>query len=226
MENHSTPAALDRGAPASRGRWESLVSRRSSAFVVAGSLVLASLLAPIGMSPVTDRPWLAGLGLVGLAVVSVAVGHLGVYPALRDRAPRLALAGAVSATVAGAAGAVLVGLTGAALVSGLAVGVALTVPKVVFMAIAVVMAMGYGVGFLTFGLAGRHASALSGPISTLLVAGGVALLVPVAGELLRLGIGTGTPPWLVVPVLAFVAVDTIGVGLGLRRADRKRGATR
>lgn len=226
MENRPVSTGIDHGSPARPGRWDWLEARRSSAFVVAGSLVFTSLFAPLGISLLIARPWLLGLIIVGLAVVSVAVGLLGLYPALRGRAPGLALAGAGSATVAGAAAAVLVGLSSAALVSGLAFGVEFTVPMEAFLTIAVMMALGYSLGFLAFGVAGRKATALSGRVTNLLLVGGVALLVPLAGELLRIAIGTGPPSWLVFPVILIVAADTIGVGVALRQADGARGAAR
>lgn len=218
MENHASTAAIDRGSSPDVGRWESLENERRRAFVLAGALVLASLVTPVGLSAVTDLAWLAGLGLVGLGVASVAVGLLGLYPAVDDRSPRLAVAGAVCAGVAGAAATALVGLTVAALASVVAFGVEPAVPMALFVAVALLMAVGYALGFLLFGMAGRSAAALPGTSVRLLLVGGGALLVPAVGELARVGFGVGPPPWTVFPVLAVAGLATLGVGVTLRPA--------
>jgi fucose permease len=49
------------------------------------------------------------------------------------------------------------------------------------------------------------------------------LLVPVVGGLLQLGFGIGVPPWLLFPVLAIVAIDTVAVGISLRSASHPPG---
>lgn len=199
-------------------QWGSLENRTAGAFTLSGALLVASLLVPVGLSPFVDWSWLPGIVLVGLAVVSVGVGLLGLYPGGVERAPKLASAGALWAVVAGTAGLVLLALSG--LTAGAAVlpGVEFSVRMGTFAATALAMAGGYALGFMSFGLVGLRSDDSPGRTGQLLTGGGALLLVPVVGELSRLGLGFGPPPWLVFPVLGLVAVDALAVGISLRHA--------
>ncbi len=218
MGTPDSAAPVSGGSPAGGGRREPLVNHRSTAFIVAGLLVLASLLAPVGFGLVADRPWRFALGFVGLGVIALALGHLGLYPDVKETAPVLARVGAVSTAIAGGAAAVLVGMSGAAIVSS-GGGAVPIVPKPGFMAIGIAMALGAGLGFLTFGVAGRTAAAIGRTVPVLLGIAGAVLIVPVGGELLGRTIGIGTPSWLVGPVVVTMALATVGAGIALRRSD-------
>lgn len=101
--------------------WNSLERWRSTAFLVAGSLVLGFVAsnAVEAFTAVQPPTWVNTL-FVSPALVVAAVGLLGFYPLLADRVPRLALASTVVVTVAGTAATVLFVVTTAnALVAGL-----------------------------------------------------------------------------------------------------------
>ena len=104
---------------------KSLEQRSASEFLVTGVLILASLVVPVGLKPFTDLPWVSGIVLIALAVVSVAVGLVRLYPRMNDRTPKLALAGVGAATVAGVAALGLVVL--ASIAVGYEVDLGLTV---------------------------------------------------------------------------------------------------
>lgn len=196
-------------------RWKPLERRSGSAFVLAGVLILASLVVPIGFEALTDRSWATGLVLVGLAVVTVTVGLFGLYPRVNDRAPWLALAGAGAAAVAGVAALVLIALAAIALVAGIA---RLPVPEPMgaFAALGLSMAGGLSLGLLLFGGASWRTAIPSRAVGGLLIAGGAALLAPVAVELLGPAFGVATPAWLLFGAIGAVALDTLAVGYGLR----------
>lgn len=97
------PMARARGIP-----WDTLESSRSTTFLLAGTIlfVYASLKggeAATGM--VLPDVLKVTVGHIGLLVPVVAL--LGLYPLVREEAPRLSLAGAVAATVSGACSIVL-----------------------------------------------------------------------------------------------------------------------
>lgn len=194
---------------------ESLERRRASAFVLAGVLILASLIVPIGLEALTDWSWAWGIVLIGLAVVTVSVGLLGLYPQVKDRTPRLALAGAGAATLAGAAALGLIALVGIAVGSEFAVGLTVSEPTSVFALLGLSTAGGFSLGLLLFGVATWQTAAPSRTVGGLLIAGGVALLAPVVVELLGPAFGVNTPPWLLFPVIGGVALDTAAIGCSL-----------
>lgn len=189
---------------------EPLERQSAPAFLLTGVLVLGSLVAPLGLGALTERSWVAGLVLVGLAVPTASVGLLGLYPRVNDRAPRSALAGAGAAAVAGVAALGLLALVGAALGSEAAVG--RSVSRDAFALLGLSMAGGFALGFLLFGVATWRTDTPSRTVGGLLTAGGVALLVPVVVELLGPALGVSTPPWLLFPVIGGIAVDSALVG--------------
>lgn len=219
MENGSPSTVVDVAGGRGTSPLESIENRTAGAFTLAGTLLLASLLVPAGLSALVGWGWLAGIVLVGLAVVSVAVGLLGLYPGGVERAPTLARAGALWALVAGAAGLVVLamsGLTAAALVLP---GVEFSLGVRTFAALSLATAGAYALGFLSFGLVGLRSDERPGRTGRLLAGGGLLLLGPVVGELSRLVLGIGPPPWILFPVLGLVAVDTLAVGIRLRRTS-------
>lgn len=199
---------------------KSLEQRSASAFMLTGVLILASLIAPIGLEVVTELSWVAGLALIGLAVATVSVGMLGLYPWVNDRTPRLALAGAGAATVAGLAALGLIALAGIAVGSEFVAGLTISDPMSVFAGLGLLMAGGFALGFLLFGIATWRIAAPSRTIGGLLFAGGVALLAPVVIELLGLALGVNTPPWLLFPIIVGVALDTAVIGYHLKTRTR------
>ena len=195
---------------------EFLEQRSASAFLVTGVLTLASLVVPVGLDPVIDWSWVSGIVLIALAVVSVAVGLFGLYPQVNDRTPKLALAGVVAATVAGIAALGLIVLAGIAVGNKVDLGLAVANSMRVFVLVGLLMAGGFSLGLLLFGVAIWQTEGAVRTIGGLLVFGGGALLVPVAVELLGLPFGVNVPPWLLFPVIVGLALDTLAVGYSLR----------
>lgn len=216
MENHRSTSTIDRSERPHVVLWKLIEAHTASAFTLGGASLLASLFVPVGLLALTEWSWLAGIVLAGLAVVATAVGLLGLYPRADGRSPKLAMAGAVSAAVAGTAGSILLALSGLTVTAITLPDFEFSVGMRPFAIIALAMAGGYALGFLSFGTAGRRGDDLSGRTSQLLAGGGALLLVPVVGGLLQLGFGIGQPPWLLFPILGLVAIDTVAVGVSLR----------
>ena len=167
---------------------------------------------PIGLEAVTDWAWASGIILAGGAVMAVAVGLLGFYPQVTERTPRVALIGALFAGIAGTAALGLITSLGITLVAELGLGMSLPRPTGVFVVVALVMAGGFTLGFLLFGVGTRKMDTVPCIVSHLLVLGGVLLLAPVLVELLGLIYPVTTPPWALFPVLGVVALDTLVIG--------------
>lgn len=183
------------------------------AFLAAGSLLLGSLVVPIGLSPVTRYGWVVGLLLVGLGVVSAAIGLLGLSLGLERPAPLLAFAGAATAVIAGVAAVALVAVSAIAIGWIAAFGEVPAVPKPAFLVLASLMAVGYAVGLLVTGLAVYTSGVTSVATIRFLLLGGSVLLVAAVGALLRMGIGIGLPPWTVPPAILVAGLATVGVGV-------------
>lgn len=216
MENHRSTATVDRSGRASLVPWESIGQYAPAAFTLAGVSLLASLVAPASLSVLLDRAWLVGIALVGLAVVSAALGLLGLHRQTEAGSPVLAAAGAASATTAGLAGLVVLGLTG---LTGAAMhlpSLEFSVGKRTFVVLSLTMAAGYALSFLCSGTGLFRSTATTGRVAWLLTAGGIVLLVPVVGGLLQLVLGIALPAWVVFASLGLVAVDTVAVGFSLR----------
>ncbi|MDX1744689.1 MAG: hypothetical protein R3324_02025, partial [Halobacteriales archaeon] len=88
-----------------------------------------------------------------------------------------------------------------------------------FQVLALAMAGGLSLGFVLFGVGRARTGGFSDTPGCLLVTGGVVLLVPVLGELLRMGVGIGTPPWILFVALGVTALDTLAVGYSYRTAS-------
>lgn len=196
-------------------RWNSIEQRSDSAFALAGAALLASLVVPVGLAAVTDRPWIAGIALAGVAVLSVTIGLFGLYARVNDLAPRLSLAGVGGASIAGVGALGLLGLAGAALVDVAVPGLDVPEPMGLFAALSLAAAGGIAVGLLAFGVAVWYDDTLSRTVGALLVVGGAALFVPVVVELFGPTVGVETPAWLLFAVIALVAVDALAIGDGL-----------
>ena len=219
MENQSSGTAVEYESETSHLPWKWLERRAARAFVLGGVLLVASALVPIGLASVTEWSWASGLVLVGSSVVAIGVGLLGTFPQARDQAPWLARVGALCATVAGVAAVGLIGLVGTAVTAAVTLDAALPKPMGVFQVLALAMASGLALGFVSFGVARVRTGSSSDTPGRLLVAGGVVLLVPVLGELLRMGIGIGPPPWVVFGALGVLALDSLAVGHSFRTAS-------
>lgn len=226
MDTHASTAQIDRSGRLQFVPWRTLEHHTDSAFTLGGLSLLASLLLPVGLGAFAEWAWLAGIVLVGLGVLAVALGLLGLYSRTKDRSPRLATAGAVTAVVAGTAGLVLLTLSGLTAGAMVLSSIEFTVGMQSFAAIAITMAGGYALGFLSFGILALRSDAPSDRTGLLLTGGGVLMLVPVIGALLQLGFGVDQPPWLLFPVLGLVAIDTVAVGISLRSgSDHLGGST-
>lgn len=219
MENQPSIVAADAEVGSRVVSWESLEERSPAAFTVAGASLVASTLVPVGLQAVTDWAWVSGIVLVGVAVIAAVAGLIGLYPTVSERAPRLATVGVLGGTVAGAAALGLIAMGGIALVGEGALGMDLGKPIGVFVVVTLSMAGGFSLGFLSLGTAGWRTDDLPRPASQLLLAGGAVLLVPITGEILRRGVGieSGIPPWILLPALGTVALDTLALGYYLRR---------
>lgn len=216
MENRRPTSTIDRLGRGALVPWESLENHAPIAFTVAGASLLASLFAPFALLVVIDSSWLVGIALVGLAVVTAALGLLGLHPRVSVDSQKLAVAGAVFAATAGIAGLVVLlsaGLTGAAIRLP---GVAFSVSKGGFVVLSLTMAAGYALGFLSYGIGVLRSTSGPSRAGVLLAAGGLLLLLPVVAGVLQLGNWIVVPAWVVFPTLGLVAADTVAVGVSLR----------
>lgn len=195
---------------------EPLARRSPSAFALAGVLIIASLVVPVGLDALTDRSWAAGLVLMGLAIGAVSVGLLGLYPRVSARAPGVALGGVVAATVAGVAALGVIALVGVALVGEVVLGTSVPEPMGVFAVLGLSMAGGFSLGLLLFGIASWRSERPSRAVGGLLFGGGTVLLVPVVVELVGPAYGIETPAWLLFAVIGVVALDSLAIGYSLR----------
>lgn len=216
MENQRSTPAVDGKPHSNTSAWEPFERRVAPAFTIAGLSLIASLLLPVGLAAFAERAWIAGLLLVGFGVVAVTVGLVGLYPRIDARSPRLATIGVLSGVVAGVSALGLIALGTIALVGPVVSDVTLGTPMGAFSAIAISMASGYSVGFLSYGVHAWRATPPSRTAGLFLLLGGGLLLVPVVGELVRFAAGTGPPPWLFVPAVGGVSLATLALGLTLR----------
>lgn len=213
MENHPPVTTDERARRSRRAPAAPPDDRTATAFVAGGGLILASLVAPLGLGPFTVRAWAAGLVLAGLAAVALGVGLIGVARGATDQASLVSAPAAIAAGVAGLAGVGLVGLVGIGLATDMAPATAMEP----FLVLAATMAAGLAIGFVLVGIATRR-SARSVSTSRLFLAGGTVLLVPLAGEVLRFGSAVSPPPWLFLPALVLTAGLAIVAGRRLGRA--------
>lgn len=219
MENQSSGTAVEYEIETSHLPWKWLERRTARAFMLGGALLVASALVPIGLASVTEWSWVSGLVLVGSSVVAIGVGLLGTVPQVRVQAPWLARIGALCATVAGVAAVGLIVLVGTAVTAAITLDAALPKPMGVFQVLALAMAGGLALGFVLLGVARVRTGGFSDIPGSLLVTGGVVLLVPVFGELLRMGVGLGTRPWVLFVALGVTALNTLAVGYSFRTAS-------
>lgn len=219
MENQSSGTAVEYEIETSHLPWKWLERRTARAFMLGGALLIASALVPIGLASVTEWSWVSGLVLVGSSVVAIGVALLGTVPQVRDQAPWLARIGALSAMVAGVAAVGLIVLVGTAVAAAVTLDASLPKPMGVFQVLALTMTGGLTLGFVLLGVAWVRTGGSSDTPGSLLVAGGIVLLVPVLGELLRMGVGIDTPPWILFVALGVTALDTLAVGYSFRTAS-------
>jgi len=124
----------------------------------------------------------------------------------------VAFTGALLAGIAGIAALSLIGSIGIVLVAELALSMSVPRPTDVFVVVALVMASGFSLGFLLFGVGARRTDTIPRTVSHLLVLGGGLLLAPVLVELLGFVYPVTTPPWVLFPILGLVALDTLAIG--------------
>lgn len=212
MENHPSTAVDNRERPPNEGPRKSFEDWSGLAFMLAGTLMIASFLVPVGLELLTDWAWVSGIVLIGFAVIAVTIGLFGLYQQIRARAPRVALLGAVFAAIAGTTAFILTVSLGIALFAKGALGITLPTPTGLFKLISLLMAGGFSLGFLLLGVGSWQIDVSSSLVGQLLMVGGLLLLIPVLVELLGLLFAVTMPAWALFPLLGLVAVDTLMAG--------------
>lgn len=150
-------------------RGDALEQWRAAAFLIAGVL-LAGVAVYKGVGAFTSWSVTMEVDLIvgGLALIAPVVGLLGLYPRLREAAPRVSLIGIVSAVVsAGVVLAVLVWFFGTTLQLG-RFPVWTEAPIWTAAALAIVF-LTLALGFLLFGVASLRTLVFSRPVSLLLL---------------------------------------------------------
>lgn len=166
-------------------RGDALEQWRATAFLIAGVL-LAGVAVYKGVGAFTSWSVTMEVDLIvgGLALIAPVVGLLGLYPRLREAAPRVSLIGIVSAVVsAGVVLAVLVWFFATTLQLG-RFPVWNEAPVWTAAALAVVF-LTLSLGFLLLGVASLRTTALSRPVSLLLVVPAVMWLGLLANVFVR-----------------------------------------
>lgn len=149
--------------------WDGLEKWNSQVFLLAGVL-LAGVALYKGVGDVTSWSVTMEVDLVvgGLALMAPVIGLLGLYPGLREAAPRLAVVGILSALISTV---VVLTILGWFVTTTLQLGrfpVWDEAPIWAAAALAVVF-LTLALGFLLFGLAGLRTSVLSRRVSLLLI---------------------------------------------------------
>lgn len=217
MVQHRSKPGAEGELPLRAVPWESLENQTTSTFTLAGVLLTASLFLPVVLATITEWAWVSGVVLVGLGVMSVVGGLLGLYLVVNEDYPRLATVGVLSTVVAGLAALGLLAMGGFAFVGGAVLGMELGTPMGLFSVVAISMAGGFAVAFLSFGFPVWRTKRPSRAAGLFLLFAGGLLLVTIAGELVRIGFGIGPPSWLVLLVVGLVSLSTLGVGISLRQ---------
>lgn len=179
--------------------WESLEQRRSTLFLVAGVLLLVPAIGS-GVEWITDMS-LQGplLGIPAfLGVILVYAGLLGIYPQLRDHAPRFALAGIVL---------ILVPVVTIVLLLIYAVGIGGEPPFAD--AIFLVIGAGFALGIALFGLGSVQTAVPSKGV-------GVALLIFAIPWALIVVLGGENAVSVDFVIAALQAVSVLAIGYLLR----------
>jgi hypothetical protein len=191
--------------------WPPLENRSSEAFLVAGTLLLASP-AHLGIELVgafSLTSWVVAL-FVFPGLFAALVGVSGLYPQLADQSPRLALTAGVITT---STGAMLVGLLGWILgasllnaVSTLSLGMP---PDIAFVTLSVSMTL----SFLSFGIASLRSAAPSRAVGLLLLSFATPWILAVAATLVY---GSTFPEWLLLLIYGPVPLIMLATGYTLR----------
>lgn len=197
---------------------ETVERSAGTAFLLSGTLIIASVVVPVVLKTVTDLAWTSGLALIGLAIVAVSVGVFGTSRRLGTGSPIVAF-GIVAAGIAGLAAAGLV-IAVSLVATGVGLGV-LSVPRFMglFRLTALVMAAGVGLGYLFVGAGAWRDDAVGRRLAQLMVAGGTALLIPVVIALLGPIVAFQLSGWLLFGVLGLVALDTLAIGWLLQESQ-------
>lgn len=186
--------------------WQSLEQWRSTAFLVAGGLILG-FVASNGVEAftATQPPTWVNTLFVSPALVAAAVGLLGFYPLLTDRLPRLSLAGAAVVTVAGIAALALFIVT---VMNGLLAGLQLPFLPVYFLTLVTTI-----LGFVLFGVATLWTNDPSRTV-------GLFLLGPPAVNLVMIGTAPMNPPqWSTFLISTMWSGAVLAIGLALRTSS-------
>lgn len=181
---------------------ESLEQWRSTAFLIAGGLLLVFVVSD-GISAFTsmEPPGWVTIGFVAAGLIAGHIGLLGLYSQLADRVPRQALAGAVVVTLA-AIGAL--GLLVAVLVN--TIQPAMGLPAVPFY---LVMILGTILAFLLFSVASLRTRIPSRTV-------GLVLLGPPTVFILMIATVSNTPDWLTFVIRGLQVGAYAAVGVVLR----------
>lgn len=173
-------------ATATRGRtgwWESLEQWSPTAFLVAGGLWLVYAgLSAIELVTEVVTPSALDVAVSGLALFIPVFGLLGVYPRLRDHAPRLSVAGAVLIVISGVSTlTLLVWLFGTTLLTPGVPAIPADAPGWTVAAFFVSL-IPIALGFLLFGVAGLRTGALTKTVALLLMVPFAMWVVLLAGN--------------------------------------------
>lgn len=194
------------GSAESTVPWDSLEQWRSTAFLVAGGLVLG-FVASNGVEAFTavqPPTWLSTL-FVAPALVAASVGLLGFYPVLTERVPRLALASAAVVTAAGAAAIALFVVVTA---NGLIAGIQLPFLPIYFLTLLATI-----LGFVLVGLGSLWTSVPSRTI-------GLLVLGPPAVNIIMIVTAPMNPPqWSTFLISAMWSGAVLAIGVALRSSS-------
>lgn len=150
--------------------WDSPEQWNGPTFLLAGVLMLGiAVYKGLGAFTSVTVPGVVDVGYGGLALLSAVFALLGLYPRLRESAPRLSVAGVLAVIVAaGGILAVEVWLIGATLKTGRFPAIPADAPAWTVAALVAVF-FTLALGFLLFWVASLRTTALSRPVSLLLV---------------------------------------------------------
>lgn len=186
--------------------WNSLEQWRSTAFLIAGGLVLG-FVASNGVEAFTaaQPPTWVNTLFVSPALVAAAVGLLGFYPLLADRVPRLALASATVVTVAGTAALALFVVV---IANGLVAGLQLPFLPVYFLTLLTTI-----LGFVLVGVGSLWASVPSRAV-------GLLVLGPPTVNIIMIVTAPMNPPqWSTFLISAMWSGTVLAIGVALRTSS-------
>lgn len=193
--------------------------RGDAAFTFAGPAIVGSSVVPPLLSVVVDRTWIVGLALIGLGVLATVLGVLALFPRLRRAAPRVSVAGALSATVGGFAALTLLALVAVAVVSIYGLEIDPPPPTAFFRSVMVVMSAGFGFGTLLSGVAIARTGVPSRSVGRLLTVAGLSVLIPGSIVVVTTILEGSSPSWVLFLGIALAALTVYLAGRRLRTVN-------